>query len=245
MNDHRNGRFGALLRRLEKVVELSPQEAEAILSLPLTIRDVRPGQEIVREGDRPTQACLILEGLSYRFRIVGNGSRQIFSYHIPGDIPDLQSLYLERMDHSLSALTRSKVAYIPHRTLYQIIEAHPRIGGYLWRETLIDGSIFREWMSNIGRRSALSRIAHVICELFVRYQSIGMANGMTFPFAVTQSVLGDAQGLSVVHVNRVMKELKAEKLIRQGRGELTILDWDRLVAVGDFERDYLHLPKAA
>lgn len=241
----RDRKLDVLLRRLEKVVELTPEESASVLALPLTIRDVGAGQEVVREGDRPSQACLVLEGVSCRFRIVGEGSRQIFSYHIAGDIPDLQSLHLERMDHSLATLTRSRLAFIPHRALHHLIEAHPRVGGYLWRETLVDGSIFREWMSNIGRRSALSRIAHVICELFVRYRSIGMADGLTIPFPLTQPALGDAQGLSIVHVNRVMQRLKADKLIRVGRRQLTILDWDALVEVGDFDGEYLHLPDAA
>jgi CRP-like cAMP-binding protein len=241
MNDRPDGKLDALRQRIEKTVQLSAEEVDAILALPLTVRDVRAGQEIVREGDHPSQACLVLEGVSYRFKIVGEGTRQIFSYHIPGDMPDLQSLYLERMDHSLSTLTKGKVAFIPHHALHRIIQVYPRIGGYLWRETLVDGSIFREWMSNIGRRSALSRIAHVICELFVRYQAIGGVDEMTLPFPVTQNVLSDAQGLSVVHVNRVMKELKRDKLIRVERRKLTILDWDGLVSVGDFDPEYLHL----
>jgi CRP-like cAMP-binding protein len=245
MNYRSDGKLDGLRRKIERTISLSAAEAEAVLSLPLTVREVRAGTEIVREGDRPSQACLILEGVSYRFRIVGDGARQIFSYHIAGDVPDLQSLYLDRMDHSLMALTKSKVAFLPHRALHHLIEAHPRVGGYLWRETLIDGSIFREWLSNIGRRSALSRVAHVICELYVRFDAIGAADNMTIPFPVTQSVLGDAQGLSVVHVNRVMNELKAAKLIKVVRRELTVLDWDGLVEVGDFQNDYLHLPQAA
>lgn len=245
VNYRSNGTLGGLRRKMDRVMSLSQAEADAVLALPITVREVRAGTEIVREGDRPSQACLMLEGMSYRFKIVGEGSRQIFSYHIAGDIPDLQSLYLERMDHSLMALTKSKIALLPHRALHQLIEAHPRVGGYLWRETLIDGSVFREWMSNIGRRQALSRIAHVICELHARYRSIGAIDLMTMPFPVTQSVLGDGHGLSVIHVNRVMKELKDAKLIRTARRELTILDWDGLVEVGDFQDEYLYLPQAA
>lgn len=244
MNYRSNGTLGGLRRKMDRVVCLTQAEAEAVLSLPVTVREVRAGTEIVREGDRPSQACLMLDGMSFRFRIVGDGARQIFSYHIAGDMPDLQSLYLERMDHSLLALTNSKVAFLPHRSLHQLIEAHPRVGGYLWRETLIDGSIFREWMSNIGRRQALGRLAHVICELYARYHAIGAAHDLTMPFPVTQSVLGDAHGLSVIHVNRVMKELRAAKLISTARRELTILNWDGLAGVGDFEDEYLYLPQA-
>lgn len=245
MPNRPDGLLEALRRRIEGVVQLGSDEVEAILALPIVVRQVRAGTEIVREGDHPTQACLILEGVGFRFKIVGDGARQIFSYHIPGDIPDLQSLYLERMDHSLAALTNSKVAYIPHRSLYQLFEAHPRVAGFFWRETLIDGAVFREWISNIGRRSALSRIAHVICELYVRFRAIGAAVELTIPFPVTQTVLADAQGMSTVHVNRIMQELRSAKLIRVGRKELTILDWPALVELADFQDDYLHLRPAA
>lgn len=235
----------ALRRKIDGVVPLGSEEVDAILTLSTVVRQVRAGAEIVREGDHPTQSCLILEGIGYRFKIVGEGARQIFSFHIPGDIPDLQSLYLERMDHSLAALTNSTVAYIPHRSLYHLFATHPRVAGFFWREALIDSSIFREWISNIGRRSAPSRIAHVICELYVRFRTIGVVVELTMPFPFTQTVLADAQGMSTVHVNRIMQDLRSAKLIRVGRKELTILDWPGLVELADFQDDYLHLRAAA
>jgi CRP-like cAMP-binding protein len=230
-----------LLRKLSSLGPISAEEAAVIQALPFVIRDFRSGQDIVRERDRPAQACVMLSGLTCRVKIVGDGARQINSCHIPGDIPDLQSLLLHKMDHGLTTVTRSRVALVPHSALMQLITAHPRLGLLLWRDTLIDGSIFREWMCSIGRRPALVRIAHLFCELFVRYRTIALTEGSSMPFHLTQTNLGDAQGLSVVHVNRVIRELRQEGLIEIGDRRLTILDWDALSALADFDEEYLHL----
>jgi CRP-like cAMP-binding protein len=241
MHDTPAERLSPLLRKLSSLGAISKSETDAVFALPVTIRDMRPEQDLVRQGDRPSQTCVMLAGMSYRFKIVGDGAKQIFSYHISGDLPDLQSLYLVSMDHTLCTLTRSTVAFVPHRALHNLIDTHPRLAGLLWRDTLIDGSIVREWMCSIGRRSAKSRIAHLICELFVRYRNLGLAEGMTIPFALTQVNLGDSLGLSVVHVNRVVRKLKQDQLIAIEGRRLTVLHWDALVRTGDFDPDYLHL----
>ena len=243
MPEHENDRLAPLARKLSRLGALSGAEAVAIAALPATIREMKAGQDLVRQGDRPSQACVIVEGMSYRFKIVSDGARQIFSYHIAGDIPDLQSLHLGVMDHTLCTLTASKVAFIPHRALNGLIDAHPRLGGLLWRDTLVDGSIFREWMCSIGRRSARARICHLICELYVRYGQIGLVEGATIPFSVTQINIGDSLGLSVVHVNRVIRELKRERLVTINSRKLTVLQWDALRASGDFSSDYLHITR--
>lgn len=241
MNDGHAHPLSPLLRKLRGLGPVSAEEAAAIQALPFVTRDVPSGQDIARERDRPAHACVMLSGLSCRVKIVGDGARQINSCHIPGDIPDLQSLFLHKMDHGLATLTRSRVALVPHPALLQLITAHTRLGLLLWRDTLIDGSIFREWMCSIGRRPALIRIAHLICELFIRYRTIGATEGTSMPFHLTQTNLGDAQGLSVVHVNRVIRELRQERLIEIAERRLTILDWDTLAALADFDEDYLHL----
>lgn len=230
-----------LLRKLIALGPVMQGEAAAVEALPLTFREYRPGQEIVRERDRPNQACILLSGLCCRFKIVGDGARQINSFHIPGDMPDLQSLLLHQMDHGLLTLTRVKVALVPHPTLLQLIAGHPRLGLLFWRDTLIDGSIFREWMCSIGRRSARVRVAHLICELFLRYRNVGLVEDRSMPFHLTQTQIGDALGLSVVHVNRVVKSLRRDGLISLASRRLTIGDWAALVDIGDFDDAYLHL----
>jgi CRP-like cAMP-binding protein len=241
MNDVSSERLAPLVRKLAGLGRLSQPEIDAVKALPITIRDMKAGQDLVRQGDRPSQACLMLDGMSYRFKIVGDGARQILSYHISGDIPDLQSLYLVSTDHTLSTLMPSRVAFIPHRSLHHLIETHPRLAGLLWRDTLIDGSIFREWMCSMGRRSALTRVAHLLCELVVRYRNAGLASEMTIPFGLTQINIGDSLGLSVVHVNRVFRDLKRDRLISVSRRKLTVLQWAELKRAGDFDPDYLHL----
>ncbi|TCR68269.1 Crp/Fnr family transcriptional regulator [Bosea sp. BK604] len=234
-------RLSALVRKLQADSKLTNEQSAAILALPAIFREFRAGQEVVREGDRPSQCCLILDGLACRFKIVGDGARQIHSYHIVGDIPDLQSLHLARMDHNLACLRSTQVAFITHTALRELIKVHPNVGQKLWRETLIDASIFREWMSNIGRRPAITRIAHVLCELLVRYRAMGLAQDMVIPQPITQTELGDAQGLSTVHVNRSMQELKDEGLAVLSGRNIKILDYERLAEIGDFDPAYLHL----
>jgi CRP-like cAMP-binding protein len=230
-----------LLRKLISLGPVTPSEAAAVEALPLTLREYKAGHEIVRDRDRPTHACVLLRGLCCRFKIVGDGARQINSFHIPGDIPDLQSLFLHQMDHGLLTLSAAKAALVPHTTLQQLMDQYPRLDSLLRRDTLIDGSIFREWMCSIGRRSARVRIAHLICELFLRYRNVGLVDEMTMPFHLTQISMGDAQGLSVVHVNRVIKSLRSEGLISLAGRRLTILDWAALMRIGDFDAAYLHL----
>ena len=130
------------------------------------------------------------------------------SFYIPGDIPDLQSLHLEVMDHSLATVVTSKVAFIPHEVVRSFLRAHPRIADVFWRDTLIDAAVFREWVVNVGRRDAYARIAHVLCEVYVRLRAVGLVNGQAFEMPITQAELGDATGLSTVHVNRTLQELR-------------------------------------
>jgi CRP-like cAMP-binding protein len=172
------------------------------------------------------------------------------SFYIPGDIPDLQSLHLEVMDHSLATVIASKVAFIPHDVvrafLRAFLRAHPRIADVFWRDTLIDAAVFREWVVNVGRRDAYARIAHVLCEVYVRLRAVGLVNGRAFEMPVTQAELGDATGLSTVHVNRTLQELRGNGLITTKKnGRVAIEDWERLQAAGEFDATYLHIKEQA
>src|SRR3954466_1866374 len=210
--------FLPLVRKLESVFPLSHAELGAVLALPMHIRELPAGQDIVREGDRPSQCCLLLEGFALRYKVVGDGKRQIMSFHIPGDMPDLLSLHLVRMDHSLATLSRSRLGFISHQNLRRLIQQHPRLGDAFWRETLVDAAVFREWMVGIGRRDARARIAHLVCELVTRLEIAGLARDKSIHIPLTQAHIADALGLSTVHVNRVLQMLRAEKLIVWRRG---------------------------
>jgi CRP-like cAMP-binding protein len=149
------------------------------------------------------------------------------------------------MDHSLATLSTTKVAFIPHDTIRAFIRAHPRIGDVFWRDTLIDAAVFREWVTNMGRREAYGRIAHLLCELFVRLRAVGLTNGDSYPLPITQAELADATGLSTVHVNRTMQELRGDGLIKTNKASVIVKDWDGLREAGEFDPTFLHLRKQA
>ncbi len=234
-----------LFRKLRSISPLSEDEKHCLLTLSLRTKAVGPDQIIVREGDEPSECCLVVEGFACRYKTTEEGKRQIFSFHIPGDIPDLQSLHLKVMDHSLMTLTPCKLAFIPHQSVTEMMRRCPRIGDVMWRDTLIDAAIFREWMIGIGRRSAYTRIAHVLCEVMVKMRAVGLADGYSCEFPITQTEIGDALGLSTVHVNRSLQELRGDGLIEWRSRILTAVNWEGLKKAGEFDPTYLHLDGAA
>jgi CRP-like cAMP-binding protein len=209
----------------------------------MQIMDLGADQDIVREGDRPTRSCLLLEGFACTYKVTGDGKRQIQSFHIPGDIPDLQSLHLRVLDNSVGTISRCKVGFIQHEVLQALCERYPRIGSAFWRETLIDGAVFREWLTSIGRREAYARVAHLLCEMVVRMRAVGLAKEYSCDLPMTQAEFGDALGLSTVHINRVLQELRGDGLIVFKGSTLTVPDWEKLKKAGDFDSTYLHLER--
>jgi CRP-like cAMP-binding protein len=232
-----------LIRKLESIFTLSDAERQAILDLPLQVTHLRADQDIVREGDRPTRSCVLLEGFAAMFKVTAEGKRQITAFYIPGDIPDLQSLHLEVLDTGLGTLSPCKVGFIQHEALQDLCDRNPRIAKALWRETLIDAAIFREWTVNVGRREAYARIAHILCELTVRMKAVGLTRDDTCKIPITQNEFADATGLSNVHVNRVLQALRSDGLILLKGDTLQIPDWDKLKQAGDFDPTYLHLER--
>jgi CRP-like cAMP-binding protein len=237
--------LGVLIRKLESIAPLSPEERQALARLPFTVRMLSPGQDIVREGDRTTQCCLVVQGWTGRYRLLTRGRRQIFSFHIPGDIPDLESLHRPVMDHSVASLTKTMVALIPHENLRELTASHPGLASAFWRSTLVDGAIFRAWMLGLGRRSAFEHMAHLFCELYLKLRAVGLAGDGRYPLPITQVDLGDALGLSNVHVNRVLQVLRGQKLISLHSSTLVIEDWAALVRISEFDPAYLGLEKQA
>jgi CRP-like cAMP-binding protein len=227
----------------ESFFTLDESERAALLNLPLQLTTLRADQDIVREGDRPTRSCALLEGFAATFKITPEGKRQITAFHIPGDIPDLQSLHLEVLDSSLGTLTPCRVGFTQHEALHDLCDRYPRIARALWRETLIDASIFREWTVNVGRREAYARIAHILCALMTRLRAVGLTKDHTCEIPITQIEFADAAGLSNVHVNRVFQALRSDGLITLKGHTLKTLDWDQLQNAGEFDPTYLHLQR--
>lgn len=230
-----------MIRKLESIFPLSDEERQALHDLPVHVTALKAGQDIVRLGDRPSQSCLVLEGFTCVYKLTSEGKRQIMALHVPGDIPDLQSLHLEIMDNSLATISPCTVGFIQHEDAHHVCERYPRIAAAFWRETLVDASLFREWLLNVGRREAYTRVAHLLCELLMRLKAVGLAEDGMFDLPITQAELADTIGTSSVHMNRVLQALRASGLIQTSKTQVTIPDWEKLKEAGDFDPIYLHL----
>lgn len=233
------------IRKLESIASLSDEQRQALESLPVRTHTLAARQDIVRDGDKPAHCCLILDGWACRYKLLGDGRRQVFSFHIAGDIPDLQSLHVPTMDHSLATMTKANVAFIPHESLHELTLRHPDLGALFWRETLIDAGIFREWMVGLGRRSAFEHMAHLICELYLKLQAVGLAENYRCQLPISQINLADALGLTPVHVNRVLRDMRDQTLITLDAHTLVIKAWDELVCIAGFDPTYLNLERRA
>ncbi|MDW5377505.1 Crp/Fnr family transcriptional regulator [Halomonas sp. HP20-15] len=233
-----------MIRKLESIFPLFDDEKQALQDLPVQVKAFKVDQDIVSIGERPSHSCLILEGITCTYKLTYEGKRQIMALHVPGDIPDLQSLHLELMDFSIAPISSpSTVGFIQHEDLRRLCERYPRLTAAFWRETLVDASIYREWLLNIGRREAYSRMAHLICEFLFRLNAVGLVGGDTFNLPVTQTALADATGISSVHMSRVLQALRADGLIKSNRTQVTVPDLEKLKEAGEFDPRYLHLEK--
>jgi CRP-like cAMP-binding protein len=229
-----------LLRRLNAVTGLNEADIAAIRALPIIVRPWEAGRAIVSDGDRPTECCLVIEGFCVRSKTTVNGQRQILSIHIPGDIPDLQSLYLHRMDHDLISLVPSKLGFISHAALRAMTRGNPNITEVLWRDSLIDAAMFREWIVNVGQRPAASRLAHIVVELRKRLAITGYPESSELDMPLTQEQIGEALGITPVHVNRIIKQLRDENTLYINRGRVRVLNETRLAELAQFDDRYLH-----
>jgi CRP-like cAMP-binding protein len=230
-----------LIRKLESIFTLTADERQALETLPMQVVAIKGDQDIVREGDRPSRSFTLLSGFTSTYKVTGDGKRQIVAFCIAGDIPDLQSLHLKTLDISIATISPCRVGFITHEALWDLCLRHPRIAAAFWRETLVEGAIFREWVVNVGRREAYNRMAHVFCELLVRLRAVGLVEGHACTLPITQSEFADAIGVTTVHVNRVLQEMRADGLIELNGDRLNIPDWERLKQAGDFDPTYLHL----
>jgi CRP-like cAMP-binding protein len=237
----RNEALDLFLRRLGARSSLTDREREAVLSLSGEPERISAHRDFVRLGEETQHSCLIVDGLVARFAQLEDGSRQIVSLHVPGDMVDLYSLILPRAPSPLHALTASIIIKVPHSALRRLAFKHEGLSAAIWRDCVVDGAIMAQWLVNIGRKNARSRLAHLICEMAVRYAQVGQVENGSFLFPVTQEQLGDATGLTPVHVNRSLKSLREEGLIQWIKARVTVLDWDRLSDAGEFSADYLHL----
>jgi CRP-like cAMP-binding protein len=230
-----------LVRKLEIHARLTDDDRKAVLALPWTMRTVDAGTYSIREGDRPEGCAVLVSGFAFRQKLTGDGARQIVALHIPGEPLDLQHLFLDVADHSVQTLTRADLAVIPRVALQKLVRESAGVAHAVLVTILVEASIFREWVLNVGRRPSRERLAHVLCEFAARLDAQGLAEEYGYELPMTQEQLADTLGLTPVHVNRTLKSLETEGLIKRDRRFIRFPDWERMRRAADFSERYLHL----
>ena len=230
-----------LIRKLTQHRDMYPGEIAGIRSLPATIRNVPAGDDIVRQGDRPTVSVVVLSGMVGRYHTLGGGVRQYLSFHITGDMPDAQGLFLSQMDHSICAVGEATIAMVPHKSIIAMFEGHPTLGSAIWRETLIDAAIFREAITNNGSRPVTVRLAHFLSEQYYRACAVGLNEDNCCDLPLSQTQLAEALASSLTTINRSMQVLRKKTGVELKAGRLCVKNWKKLSVFGDFDPLCLHL----
>lgn len=233
----------AHLRKLRQRDEISAAEERALRDCIGTVRTVRARETVIRNGQELNESTLLLDGWLARTKDLRGGERQLLELHLPGDFADLHSLTLKELDHDVIAITPCTLAMAPHDRLRALTAEHPHLTRVLWLMTNLDASIQREWTFSLGRRSAVARMAHLFCELFVRLEIVGLTRDKSFDFPLTQTELSECLGITPVHANRMLQLLRKNDLIRLTEREVTILDWPGLQHAAEFDPAYLHLER--
>jgi CRP-like cAMP-binding protein len=230
-----------LLRKLANFTDLTDEERQAVIDSCKDVREVGAREDVIAQGDRTGGVKLLLEGFACRYKTLEDGRRQIVAYFVPGDLCDLRVFILKRMDHSIGAIAPCKVATLSPENVLRLTNNYPSLTRALWWSTLVEEAILREWIVNVGQRNALERMAHLFCELLYRFRAVGLNDGLSCTLPLTQVELAETLGLSSVHVNRTLQELRRQKLITLDSGVLTIQDLKALEELSFFNPEYLHL----
>ncbi|MGU3663167.1 Crp/Fnr family transcriptional regulator [Methylobacterium sp. A49B] len=234
-----------LIRKLEYAGSLTEADRCLVRRVCETVQTVERRADLIQQGDRPENVHLVLDGFACRYKMMEGGNRQIMAVLVPGDFCDLHVALLSRMDHTIATLTPCTVVEIPRATILELIENHPRLARALRWATLVDVAVLREWLVNLGQRSADQRLAHFFCEMLLRLQVVGLADENSCPMPIRQGDLADIFGLTDVHVNRTLQGLREAGLIVLRHRRLEVPDVERLRAFCGFNPDYLHLmPRA-
>ena len=232
-----------LLRKLSARNVVSDEEAGVLRDAITEVGHLGASKLLVRSHTTLSHSTLLFDGFACRYKELADGQRQIMELHLPGDFLDLHGFLLKEIDHQVGALTAVRFALIPHDSLRRITETQPRLTRMLWFSTLLDAAIHREKIMSIGRRSAVARVAHILCELRVRLGIVGLADEEGYDLPLTQADLADATGLTSVHVNRMLRKLRDAGLLTFRGAHVSIHDWERLKQVAEFDPTYLHLER--
>lgn len=228
------------IKKLSGLADLSAPDVAALEHATARPRQYQPRQNLIREGDVPGPMFVVLEGWACRYKILPSGTRQIIAFLMPGDACDLHIKLLAEMDHSIQAITTATVATVPRDEVQSMLDNHHNIARALYYAQLVDEGIMRAWIVSMGRRSSTERVAHLICELYLRALTIGLTEEGEFALPLSQLVLADALGMTAVHINRVLKELRLAGTMSLKRGSVSILDPVKLVQIAGFDENYLH-----
>lgn len=235
--------LSAHLRKLRLRTSISPEEQRAIEALVSDVRTVRADQAIIRSRETLGSALILLDGWIARTKDLASGDRQITALHIAGDFVDLHGFTLKQLDHDLRSFTPCRLAVVPHQRLERMFEQHPRLARICWFLTNIDAALHREWLLSLGQRSALSHMAHLFCEMCLRLDVIGIVDDGEYAFPLTQREVAECLGLTTVHANRMVQELRRRGLIALADRRVKILDQARLESLAEFNPRYLYLDK--
>ncbi len=232
-----------LIRKLKEHSRLSREDLAAITALRYKLRELASNEDLIRQGDDPKVSAVVISGTLARYHLLHNGRRQYLSFHLAGDMPDSQALFIEKMDHAVCAVGPALVALIPHKDLLSTFERRPSVGFAIWRETLIDAAIFREAITNNSARTTMARLAHLFCELFYRAKASALTQGATFEVLISLVQLSETLGMSIATVNRTLLDLRESRAAEFRRGRLQVKNWERLVEIAQFNPSYLHQKK--
>lgn len=232
-----------LLLKLNARDTLSDAEIAALRRSIVSTKMLKADEVFIREGEELSVSTLLVEGLVCRFKDLSDGSRQISAIHVAGDFVDLHSFSLKRLDHNIMALTPCRVALASHERLREITEQHPHLTRLLWFLTNLDAAMHREWVLSLGRRDAITRTAHLFCEIGTRLELVGLAQDDSYDLPLTQQEVAECLGITPVHVNRTLKELRERGLVTFRDNRVSITDRAGLEAVAEFDPAYLYLDR--
>lgn len=230
----------ALVRKLNQHSPLTREDENAVRELRARVRNLRPNEDVVVQGAPPTACVVVIDGMVARYHLRADGGRQYLGFHIAGDMPDAQGLLLRTMDHAVCATDSARVALIQNAEMLALFKLRRDLALVFWRETLIDAAMFRAWITNNSSRPPMPRMAHFFCEQYYRALAAGLAKDGRCRLPLTQSQIGEALGLSLVHVSRTLRALRKTQTMDFVRGTLAVLDWKALAEIGEFDPVYLH-----
>lgn len=230
----------AFVRKIRAFAALDEDDTRLLEGACRNVQSFPARRDLIREGDKPGPVFVFLEGWGCRYKLLPEGGRQITAFLMPGDFCDMHVAVLDEMDHNIATLTEARVATIDRPEMERLIASRPSITHAFWRTQIVDESVLRAWIVSMGRRNAHERVAHLLCELYLRAANIGLIEGGEFELPLTQVMLADSLGLTPVHVNRVLRHLREEKAVMLKRGKLTISDTGKLARIAGFDDSYLH-----